>query len=706
MRDSEVLLENGRFLFEIGTEEIPAGYIQNALINLQDSFTADLQEYGLAYEAIDLYSTPRRMAIKILGLSESQSDQTIQKTGPAKKVAYDESGHLTKAGQGFLAGAGATESDIITITTPKGEYIGVNVFIKGKESKELLPALMKNAIERIVYPKTMKWGSQRFMFARPIRWLLALYNDAVVDFEFCGLKATNQSMGNRYERLNNILPFSHIDEYPKKLKMVKVIADREKRKNTIRKQFDEFATQGIFILPDERLLDTVTDLVEYPTAVLATFDEKYLSLPPKIITSTLSQNQKYFSVVDSDGHLKNQFIFISNGDPAHSDIIRIGNEKVVRARLEDAQFFYTEDTKKPLIDYVLSLSEVVFHSQLGTLLQKTERISSLCKFLAHTIQVDQRQTDDMLRAATLAKADLITMMVSEKEFTKLQGYIGMNYALTSGETPDVATAIYEHYMPRGQNDSLPSNIIGATLAIADKIDTICGIIGIGLMPTGSADPYAIRRLANGVVQIIDSYDINVSLSDLIIQTYTGFGELITNVATQKDTVLQYLKFRIKWYLETENIDTDVLDALWAFEWDNIADIKSRARDLQYFKRLPSFETLVTGYKRVNNILEKNSSDTKVNISLLTQGAEIALYDSLKALQTAIRPLLREMDYKKVLETIVPFGAVIDQFFEDVLVMCEDQPVKQNRLALLAEIKDMFLGIADISRINYEKNENT
>jgi len=703
-------LGNGRFLFEIGTEEIPAGYIQSALGNLRDSFTSDLQVYGLSFESMELYSTPRRMAIKIGGLLEKQADHTMQKTGPAKRVAYDEDGKLTKAGYGFLTGAGADESDIITLTTPKGEYIAVNIFLKGKETKELLPSFMQNALEKIVYPKTMRWGDQRFQFARPIRWILALYSsgqdanpdihDTVIDFEFCGVRASQHSMGNRYERLNNAIPFTHIDEYPKKLKMVKVLADREKRKNTIRKQFEELASQGVFILPDERLLDTVTDLVEFPTAVLASFDKKYLSLPPKIITSTLSQNQKYFSVTDKDGNLINEFVFISNGDPAHSDIIKIGNEKVVKARLEDALFFYTEDTKKPLADFVPQLADVVFHSRLGSLIQKKRRNKNLCAYLSQVLKATPQEAADLQRAAHLAKADLVTLMIGEKEFTKLQGYIGMHYALASGESPVVATAIYEHYMPRGQNDSLPSNIISAALAIADKVDTVCGIIGVGLLPTGSADPYGVRRLANGVVQIIDEYKINISLRQLVEQAFKSLADFVSDVDEQTAIVLDYFKQRIEWYLGTQGIDDDVVDAMWRIDWDNIHDIKNRARDLQYFKAQPSFESLVVGYKRVNNILDKNASQSKINPQLLTEPAEIDLYNSIESIRKAIRPLLAEMNYKQVLETMVSFEAVVNKFFDDVLVICEDEQIKQNRLALLAEIRDMFEGLADISRINY------
>jgi len=694
------------FLFEIGTEEIPSGYIQYAVDCLRESFEADLHEYGLSWERMGLYSTPRRLAIKILGLDSSQADQTVEKVGPAKKVAYSEDGTLTKAGQGFLNSTLMHEQDITTINTPKGDYIAVKVFIKGKKTSELLPNFMKNALERINFPKTMRWGEHRFQFARPIRWLLALFNDEVVNFEFCKLQTSAHSMGNRNVKIRHIVPIHHISDYPKKLKMVKVIAEREERKALIKIQLEALSQEGVNIIKDERLLDTVTDLVEYPTAVRATFDAKYLSLPSKIITSTLTQNQKYFSVLDSENRLTNEFIFISNGDPAHSELIRAGNERVVNARLADARFYFTEDIKKPLSSYTEKLGDVVFHAKLGTLLDKTDRITALCKYIAQIINANKTQTASIVRTSRLVKADLVTSMLGEKEFTKLQGYIGMNYALLSGEKPQAALAIYEHYMPRGQNDDLPSNIIGAVIAIADKIDTVCGIIGVGLIPTGSADPFAIRRSANGIIQIIDKYEYKISLSQLVDTACHNLLTIVPTIFSYKEVILNYLKQRIKWYLETQEIDPDVAEALWGFTWDDVSDIKSRARDLQEFKGHQDFEVLVSAYKRVNNILSKNETKAPVEVKLLKETTERMLHEHLKEIQVAIKPFLEKMDYKQVLQDIVPLGKHIDIFFEKVLVMCEDERLKANRLALLNEIKELFLTVADISVISYENKENT
>ncbi|MCL2063242.1 MAG: glycine--tRNA ligase subunit beta [Candidatus Cloacimonetes bacterium] len=734
------------FLFEIGTEEIPAGYISNAIEKLKESFSRDLKDYKLDFIDMFTYSTPRRLAIKIIGLDSSQEDETVEKTGPAKKVALDENGQLTKAGIGFLKGAGAEEKDIFILETTKGDYIAVKVFLQGKKTEELLPQMMKNAIERIIFPKTMKWGAGNFMFARPIRWMLALYNEnqkdsecltrsKIIDFDFEGVKTGNISFGNRFEGLENKIEILSPDEYPEALKKVKIIADRAERKEMIISQILKHKSDlNLFSendTIDEKLLDTVTDLVEYPTAVIASFSKEYLDLPAKIITSTLSQNQKYFTIQDKNGNLSNDFIFISNGDPSFSDIIRIGNEKVVKARLDDAKFYFQEDTKIPFEDYVQKLGDVVFQAQLGNMLEKTERVVDLCIFLCAKLIVNKNAEEtkqNVLRAAHLAKADLVTLMLGEKEFTVLQGYIGMNYARLSGENSEVAQAIYEHYMPRGQKDDLPSEITSAILAIADKLDTVCGIIGIGLIPTGSADPYAIRRAANGIVQIIDKYGFDLSLKEIIICAFERMNnKLISNNQLQPKTLdiqeaihatLKYFKQRIKWLLEELYlIEYDVLDALDIFEWDSVINIKNRAIALQSLKKQENidnenllsasshtkakkdFEILVSGFKRVSNILDKNKIEIAFNPELLKEENEIILYKHLHKINLLISPLLEKMAYREVLETIVPIGSDIDAFFDKVLVMCEDLTLRNNRLALLKEIKAVFLKVADISKID-------
>ena len=689
------------FLFELGTEEIPASYIKNAIDKIEESFKKDLVEFKLNYITIELFSTPRRLSIKVLGLDDCQADEEIEKSGPAKRVAYDEAGNLTKAGQGFLRGANAKEEDIYILSSAKGEYIAIKQFVKGKATKELLSVMMKNAIERIVFPKTMKWGLTKFMFARPIRWILALYNNEILDFEYNNIKSSNVSYGIRFDKKYDYIDFTNVFDYPERLKEVKVIADRDERKDLIKKQINALSNSEIKVLPDERLMEIVTDLVEFPTAVMASFPEEYLFLPPKIITSTLTQNQKYFCVLDKNNNLTNKFVFISNGNPEYSEIIKQGNEKVVRARLEDAKFYYNEDTKRPLKAYVDKLDNVVFQAKLGTLSEKTQRVNLICTYISEKIKLNKEETLKISEATILSKADLVTLMLGEKEFTKLQGYIGMYYALQSGIENDIATAIYEHYMPRGQNDDLPSNIIGAVLSIADKFDTLCGIIGVDLIPTGSNDPFALRRAANGIVQIIDKYKFDLSLNDLVEFCFKILESKLQKAKHNIEIVKDFVKQRIKWLLEINNIDFDVINALDIFEWDNIVEIKNRAKDLQKFKTLPQFITLVSGYKRVSNILEKNQFEGDFDYTLLVETNEKILTDSLINLEKEVKPLLEKMQYHLIMEKIVPLGAEIDAFFDKVLVMCDDEKLKNNRLALLNKIKTLFLQVADISKINYE-----
>ena len=703
-------MQKVNFLWEIGTEEIPAGYIKNASECIQNSFIHHLNNYSLKFETMDIFSTPRRLALKITGLDESQQNEQKEKLGPVRKVAFDEEGNITKVGIGFLKGIGATEKDLLFINTPKGEYIGVNLFIKGKYTKELLPAIMKETCAKIVFPKTMKWGTESFLFARPIRWFVALLDETIIDFEFCGVRAGRRTSGIRFDGLDNSVDIVNPQEYPEILKKVKVYANREERKQLIKKQLAQLNFGNTFmgsaqVLEDNRLLDIVTDLVEFPTAVKATFDEKYLSLPAKIITSTLSQNQKYFSVVrtnEPSGSLLNEFVFISNGNPEHSEIIKIGNEKVVQARLADASFYFHEDIKHPLEYYVEKLSGVVFQTKLGTLLDKTNRLEKICGYLGKMINLNSEKTHLLLRSARLCKADLVTLMLGEKEFTKLQGYIGMNYALITGVQPEIAQAIYEHYMPRGQNDDLPSGITGALLAIADKMDTVCGIMGVGLIPTGSQDPFAIRRSANGIVQIIDQHQLNISLSNLISEALSILHQQIADLEINFNLINNYFKQRIKWLLEEHyHIEYDVLNALDIFAWENIIEIRNRALDLQRYKTHEDFKILVSGYKRVANILEKNKRENACSEYLLVETAEKELYAHLHKIKPEVETLVQSMAYTEVMDMIVPLGINIDAFFDQVLVMCDDQNLKINRLALLAEVKELFWTVADISKINYE-----
>lgn len=695
-------MKTKNFLFELGTEEIPAGYIGNAVQKLEESFIQQFNDLKLSYTQIKTYSTPRRMAVLVENLQCQQEDEIIEKVGPAKKIAMDENGQLTKPGLGFVQGAKASPEDVFIKESTKGEYIAVKIEVKGRSTEELLPEVITSCISKVVYPKSMRWGARSILFARPIRWIIALYGQEIIPLEYAGVNSSNISQGNRFHSIEYNVPITDAESYLQNLKQAWVIADREERKSMISKQMkDLFKNSPSQIQEDERLLEQVTDLIEYPTAVIASFDEKYLSLPEKIITSTLTQNQKYFAVLDSNQKLSQQFVFISNGNPEHSEIIRIGNEKVVRARLEDAEFYYNEDRKKKLDSFVAKLDTVVFQAKLGTLLEKTHRIEQLVTYLCDHMNLDTDIKEKTLRAAHLCKADLVTLMLGEKEFTKLQGYIGMKYAIESQEDQSVAQAIYEHYMPRGQNDGLPSTLISAILAIADKMDTVCGIIGVDLIPTGSNDPFALRRAANGVVQIIEAFDFNVDLVELINYSLDLLKEKLSEDRHNQEILLDFYKQRMRWLMEQQDFEFDLIESMNHLSWANLSDIKCRLKDLKSFKNHPEVNKLILGFKRVSNIIEKSKDTDTVVTSLLKEKAEQELYHQYLGLKEKFESLLIDKDYQQIFTALIPFSTYIDQFFDQVLVNCEEMEIKKNRYALLREIRALFLQIADISKIQIE-----
>ncbi len=686
------------FLFELGVEEIPVAYIADAVKTIKDYFESALKQANLEFDELKIFSTPRRFAIKINSLQTQQKDKVIERIGPTREMAYDSSGKLTKAALGFLRGAGAEEKDLTIKQTPKGEKIAVKKEIKGLPAISILKDLIKSTITEIKFQKSMRWGSSRTSFARPIRWLLVLFGDDIIDLEFDNIKSGNITFGNRFQKLDNPVEINSIDEYESKLASVFVIPDRKKRKQIIIKQMTElFINSNEKVIEDSKLLETVTDLVEFPTAVIGEFAEKYLTLPKKVVTSTLSEHQKYFSVSRKGGKLSNKFLFISNGDPNYSDLIKLGNEKVITARLEDAEFFYREDTAQPLETFVQKLSEVTFQQKLGSVSEKTERIMEITKFICDELKLDNNIIKIVLRGAKLCKADLVTQMLGEKEFTKLQGYIGHQYALRSGEEKEVALAIEEHY----QNGNKKMSLVGSVIAIADKIDTICGIIGVNLLPTGSKDPFALRRAANGVVQIISNNEFEIDIHKLINRSFELLEVKLDKPENNKDVVYDFFKQRVNWLLKQEQIDYDIIESVMHIDHSNIHDLVRRAEALQELKTQQDFIKLVLGFKRVSNIIAEVKTTSKVKQELLQEETEKTLYMKCGVLEKEIFNLLPEKNYKKILEMLVKFGSVIDSFFDDVLVNVEDEDIKQNRYNILIRIRELFLQVADLSKLVVE-----
>ena len=685
------------FLFELGVEEIPAGFIAEAIRKMEDYFKSFLEEEKLAFSEIIMYSTPRRFAIQIKGVQEKQDDEIIEKVGPAKRVAFDSEGKLSRAGQGFLRGAKAKEDNLFIKETKKGEYIAVKIEKKGELAKVLLKKAILDFINNLSFPKSMRWYNYKLNFARPIRWILVLFDNEIIEMKLNNLSSSNKSFGNRFQKIPNEISIENPKNYEENLEKVYVIPNRNKRKKMIKTQLTKlFENSDNHYIEDDRLLEIVTDLVEYPTSIIASYDEKYLKLPQKIITSTLTQHQKYFAVADKNNKLTYNFVFISNGNPEFSEIIKLGNEKVIRARLEDAEFFFNEDTKEPFENFVPKLSNVLFQSDLGTLLEKTKRIEKIAGFLCETLDFSQKEK--VLRSAYLCKADLVSQMLGEKEFTKLQGYVGMNYALFSNEDKDVSKAIYEHYMPRGENDSLPSNEISALLAISDKLDTVCGIIGVGLLPSGSKDPFALRRAANGIVQIIDAFNFELNLKSIIDFAFETLGDKVKS-DTEKEKVYTFFNQRVLWLLKQKNIDSDIIKSITHIDASEIVDLKQRAEDIQKFKERDDFNQLVLGFKRVSNIISKNPQSGNPEEKYLEDVEEKNLYQKYISTKNEIESELKHKNYSKVMSILVEFRPIIDDFFDNVLVNTDNENIKLNRYRLLGRIRDLFLNVSDLAEIN-------
>jgi glycyl-tRNA synthetase beta chain len=688
-------------LIELGVEEIPAGYIEPAMERFCQKLSEEMRILGLDYDDMSRYSTPRRFAVVLHKLTGEQQDELIERIGPTVEMSYDSDGGLTRAAAGFLRGAKAVESDIYNVETDKGPKIAIRLEKKGKPLQELLSSVLPSCLEAMNFPKTMRWGESRMWFARPLRWLVCLYGDGLIDVELNGIRAGRISYGNRYIRLDNALELADSGEYAEVLRSGSVVSDRLERLGLIRDQIVKIErSSGLVVIEDEALLHTIADLVEYPGAGIGNFDSSYLRLPEKIIISTLSQNQKCFALREADGALAARFIFVSNGDPECESIIRHGNEKVISARLADAEFYYSEDTREPLASYVPRLREVLFQKELGSLLEKTERIMALGGYLCEAAGIDGSRRDDILRCAYLSKADLVTQMLGEKEFSKLQGYIGMNYALVSGESEEVSLGIYEHYQPRGQNDALPGSEVGAIVSLADKLDTVCGIIGVGKMPTGSNDPFALRRAANGVVRILAERGLAIDLDSAIEQSYKLLSGKLKS--SNSDNILETKEFfrqRINWLLKQAGLGYDVIDSVIHLKGSNIPDILARAIAVEQFRQRADFINLVLGFKRVSNIISEVEDFGEVQLGLLEEAAEQNLYREYRELQLEFA---KTSSYPEMLERLVGFSTYINIFFDEVLVNTEENRLRRNRYNLLGRVREEFLKVADLSLLVVEE----
>ncbi len=689
-------MNNNSYLYEIGTEELPASYILPAITFLQEYFSTRLQEAQLAFNMIKPYSTPRRLCIMVTGLPAAQADSSEEIVGPPKRISYDEKGNLTKVGLGFLNKQDLEEKDIIIKELPKGEYLSVIKHIKGKPTEEILSTISVEVIPKIPFQKKMHWGIGSLLFARPLRWILALYNDKLLEFEINGIISNTYTFGNRFQKLHNIINISLINIYIPILIKHFVIADRYERKARIKKEIQLAASQ-ISGTPVENpeLLETVTDLVEYPSPIVGTFDTAFLSLPPKVLTTTLSETQKSFSVQNKDNELMPCFICIGNSNPKTISKVLYGNERVINARLSDAKFYFDTDRKTPLAARVDGLKKITFIKNLGTLYDKIERMKSLGKWCADTLSYDEENIE---RAVYLCKSDLTTLILGEKEYTKLQGYMGWQYALNDRENKEVAQAIFEQYLPRFKDDILPETKTGTVLSLVDKMDTIVGCFSIGLQPTGTSDQLGIRRAGNGIIAILAEQKLYLNLDKFIAQSIETFEDTKNEL---KEEVVDFFIQRIRTYLENIGIDYDVINAVLEADHTDIPDLIIRAKRLQEFKLHEDFKKFIIGFKRASNILESSQKTVTLNESLFEEKQELQLYKKLAEIIPHYEAHFKEKNYNACFNDLVALKDFIDLFFDNVMVMVENEDLKENRMALLRLIHSTFTKTADLSKIVYE-----
>ena len=683
-------------LLEIGLEEMPAHVVTPSRIQLEEKVIKFLDEHHLDYETVQSFATPRRLAVKVTAIPEKQADVEEEVKGPAKKIALDAEGNWSKAAQGFVRGQGVTTEDIVFKELHGVEYVYVTKFTKGQSAKEVLTKL-NDVITSLTFPVTMHWANYDFEYIRPIHWIVALLDDEVIPFKVLDVTTGQTSRGHRF--LGDDVTFQHANEYEAKLKEQFVVVQPNERKQMIVDQANALAAEKNWQLAlDEELLEEVTNLVEYPTAFVGSFDEKYLSVPDEVLVTSMKEHQRYFEVRNDQGLLMPHFIAVRNGDNVHLENVIKGNEKVLIARLEDAEFFYNEDKKLTIEACVEKLKNVTFHEKIGSIYEKMQRVALIAQIIGRKVGLSEEELEDLKRASEIYKFDLVTNMVGE--FPELQGIMGEKYALLQGEKPAVATAIREHYLPTSSEGELPETAIGAVLALADKLDSVFSFFSVGMIPTGSNDPYALRRQTYGVIRIIEDkgwtfplVQLQTEVDEAVNQDVEKYGVLLNEGQAE---VVEFVKARLRQLLMTKNVRHDIIDAVVSAEQADLSKLfasanilKSRFED-QDFK--PSMEALT----RVINLAKKGQEllgDTEEGIdpSLFENKAEKELYQAVNDLSEAFATRTIAENY----EALVNLRPLIDAYFNETMVMVEDEKVKQNRLKQLMQIAKMALSIASL-----------
>ncbi|WP_273483068.1 glycine--tRNA ligase subunit beta [Desulforamulus ruminis] len=689
------------FLLEIGIEEMPARFLNPALDQLKELAGKIFHEKRMTHGEIAAYGTPRRLVLLVKELAERQEPLEKEVKGPAKKAAFDVDGNPTKAIQGFLRSQGARLEDLVVRNIGQVEYLYAVKREEGQPTDKVLAEIAPGLISGLNFPKPMRWGSLEMRFARPIRWLLALYGDQVVPFKLAGLQSGRSTYGHRFLSKGS-LDIAQPAEYWVKIREAYVLVDPAERKELIRQQVQELAQgEGGRVQLDEDLLDEITNIVEWPTALCGSFDRNYLELPAAVLITPMQEHQRYFPVLGSGGELLNKFIAVRNGTKEYIDIVAAGNEKVLRARLADAKFFFEEDLKQPLSAKVNGLKKVVFLEGLGSMADKIDRIGALADHLAASLGADEAQQEKIQRAALLVKADLVTHMVYE--FPELQGVMGREYAIRNGEEALVAEAVFEHYLPRFAGDRLPETLAGRILSLADKMDTIVGCFSIGIQPTGSQDPYALRRQALGICHICIEGKLHLSLKELIAWSYQGYCEgveLKFSLEQVTSEIEEFFKQRLKGILNDRGLSYDTVEAVLAAGFDDVTDVLDRGLALASFREQPAFAALMLAFNRANN-LAKHAAGDAIEESRLEHSAEQELYRQLTSLANRVEPLQEERRYTEILALVTTIQQPLNSFFEQVMVMVEDEKVKANRLALLKRIVHLSNRVADFSKIVVE-----
>ena len=683
-------------LIEIGTEELPP----KALLRLAHAFQAAIQhslmQAELGFSSMQCFATPRRLAVLLRELQTHQADKDVERRGPALQAAFDEQGNPSKAAVGFATSCGVEVSSLDKLETDKGSWLVYRARVSGEATASLIPAIVTDALNKLPIPKRMRWADLDAQFVRPVHWAVLLYGDDVIDAMILSVHSGRETRGHRFH-YNQAIYLPAPTEYEVLLESEgKVIVDFARRRETIRGQVEQAAHQlnGVAVI-NEDLLNEVTSMVEWPVAVVGNFEQRFLAVPQEALISTMSANQKYFHVVDKQGKLLPHFITISNIESHDPDKVRAGNERVIRPRFADAEFFWNQDRKHSLSAHLEHLKTVVFQKQLGSLYDKTQRVAKLASLIAEQIGGDKLQA---LRAAELCKCDLLTAMVGE--FPELQGIMGRYYAQHDGEPGEVATAIDEHYMPRFAGDHLPQTKTGQAVAIADRLDTLLGIIAIGQLPTGDKDPYALRRAALGVLRCMIENDLALDLQPLLEAAADHFTKDV-KAKPAIDTTIDFILERLRVYYTSQDIKLDVFESVFSQRPTQPNDFNARLLAVHAFRQIAEATSLAAANKRISNILKKTDETIpdKVDTTLLYDAAEQALAAQLRELSRHVEPLVAARNYTAILHQLANLRSNVDKFFDEVMVMVDDKALRLNRLALLSHLRNLFLQVADISQLH-------